>query len=166
MDRVEIATKQIHQEIPGADWSPIVLSGRLTMAAQIITRETLKELVTTYDIRSGQFDLLTSLFRSGMPYTLTVSTLIKDAFHPGGSMTRRIDSLEKRGLVARAPHPNDRRGILVGLTKEGLCLVTSAIKTQLKLQESELAVLTPPEQEQLENLLNKLIAKQKTNPTL
>jgi DNA-binding MarR family transcriptional regulator len=33
-------------------------------------------------------------------------------------MTSLLDTLERRGLVERQPHPNDRRKILVNLTEE------------------------------------------------
>jgi DNA-binding MarR family transcriptional regulator len=36
-----------------------------------------------------------------------------------GGMTKIVDRLERRGLVQRVPHPEDRRGVLVALTVEG-----------------------------------------------
>jgi DNA-binding MarR family transcriptional regulator len=38
-------------------------------------------------------------------------------------MTRLVDRLEGKGLVARQPHPQDRRSIVVGLTDAGLEVV-------------------------------------------
>jgi DNA-binding MarR family transcriptional regulator len=35
-------------------------------------------------------------------------------------MTGLLDRLEKQGLVERRPDPNDRRGVLVFLTPEGV----------------------------------------------
>src|SRR5437764_10090402 len=37
-----------------------------------------------------------------------------------GAMTSRIDRLERQGYVRRLPDPEDRRGIVVELTPEGL----------------------------------------------
>ena len=37
-----------------------------------------------------------------------------------GGMTQILDRLERAGLVARAPDPDDRRKVLVELTDEGL----------------------------------------------
>lgn len=37
-----------------------------------------------------------------------------------GGMTKIVDRLERRGLVQRVPHPEDRRGVLVGLTPDGV----------------------------------------------
>ena len=39
-------------------------------------------------------------------------------------VTSRIDRLERRGLVRRLPDPDDRRGIIVELTDQGLEVVT------------------------------------------
>jgi DNA-binding MarR family transcriptional regulator len=36
-----------------------------------------------------------------------------------GGMTKIVDRLQRRGLVHRVPDPDDRRGVLVGLTDEG-----------------------------------------------
>ncbi len=33
-----------------------------------------------------------------------------------GSMTSLLDTLEKRGLIRRLPHPDDRRKLLVDIT--------------------------------------------------
>jgi DNA-binding MarR family transcriptional regulator len=46
-------------------------------------------------------------------------------------MTHRIDRLETLDLVKRMPDPNDRRGILVGLTAKGLTLINRAIDAHL-----------------------------------
>ena len=48
-----------------------------------------------------------------------------------GAMTHRIDRLETLDLVKRMPDPNDRRGILVGLTAKGLTLINRAIDAHL-----------------------------------
>src|SRR5262245_49889267 len=38
-------------------------------------------------------------------------------------MTRLIDRLETKGLVRRAPHPDDRRSVLIELTESGRSLL-------------------------------------------
>ena len=39
------------------------------------------------------------------------------------SMTRTVSGLERMGLVARAPHPQDGRQVLVSLTEEGQAIL-------------------------------------------
>lgn len=60
-----------------------------------------------------------------------------------GSMTSLLDTLERRGLVQRQPHPSDRRRLLVQLTHEGQALVDTflpeivAVQTELVAGMSE-----------------------------
>jgi DNA-binding MarR family transcriptional regulator len=42
-------------------------------------------------------------------------------------ITSRIDRLERRGFVRRLADPNDRRGVMVELTDDGLEAVDSAV---------------------------------------
>ena len=52
------------------------------------------------------------------------------------TVTAVVDSLERRGYVSRSPNPNDRRGIIVGLTPAGLDIVAQ-VRTLIHRQERE-----------------------------
>ena len=49
--------------------------------------------------------------------------LARDICHDTGSLTRILDELEERGLVARTRNETDRRSVTVSLTSQGLALV-------------------------------------------
>ena len=51
-----------------------------------------------------------------------------------GSMTSLLDTLERRGLVRREPHPSDRRQLLVHLTDEGQVLVDAFLPEIVAVQ--------------------------------
>jgi DNA-binding MarR family transcriptional regulator len=53
------------------------------------------------------------------PGPLSPSKLADEVLRTTGGMTKLLDRLERRGLVRRTPHVNDRRGVLVELTGEG-----------------------------------------------
>ena len=72
-------------------------------------------------------------------------------------MTNRLDRLEKAGLIARAPHPQDRRGVIVQLTEKGRALIDEAVTAHVANEHQLLSVLTRDEQDQLAGLLEKLI---------
>jgi DNA-binding MarR family transcriptional regulator len=74
-----------------------------------------------------------------------------------GAMTNRIDKLEMANLVSRRPDPNDRRGTLVRLTAKGKALIDAAATKHVANEARLLAALTPREQEQLTDLLRKLL---------
>jgi MarR family transcriptional regulator, 2-MHQ and catechol-resistance regulon repressor len=59
-----------------------------------------------------------------------------------GSMTSLLDTLERRGLVQRQPHPSDRRQLLVHLTEEGQALVDTFLPEIVAVQTALAAGLS------------------------
>ena len=72
-------------------------------------------------------------------------------------VTSRIDRLERRGFVRRLADPDDRRGVLIELTDEGLELVDAAVAANSASDRQLLERLDPQEIAQLEVLLRKLL---------
>jgi DNA-binding MarR family transcriptional regulator len=99
---------------------------------------------------------MATLRRSGEPYALTPTDLYEAAMISSGSMTNRIDRLEKAGLVARRPNPADKRGTLVALTPEGLALIDRAVEAHVANQQAVVAGLDDGERRQLSALLARL----------
>jgi DNA-binding MarR family transcriptional regulator len=100
---------------------------------------------------------MATLRRSGEPYALTPTDLYEAAMISSGSMTNRIDRLEKAGLVARRPNPADKRGTLVALTPEGLALIDRAVEAHVANQQAVVAGLDDGERRQLSALLARLL---------
>ncbi len=131
--------------------------GRLNEAASLIARDRLAPLFASFGLQSGEFDVLATLRRSGAPYALTPTALYEATMVTSGAMTNRLDRLERTGLIARGPHPNDRRGIVVQLTQKGLALIDEAVTAHVANEHQILAGLTNAEQQTLSRLLEKLI---------
>jgi DNA-binding MarR family transcriptional regulator len=74
-------------------------------------------------------------------------------------MTNRIDRLESRGFVQRHRSPDDRRGVLVELTDEGLARVDAAMSDLLDIEAKVLTALSPAERPQLADLLRTVTAQ-------
>ena len=51
------------------------------------------------------------------------------------SLTRILKSMEEKGLIYRAPDPNDKRGVLVFLTETGIEMKKRARETVLRFNE-------------------------------
>lgn len=160
MDRATKAAEQWAQELPDLETGPMVLLGRLGEAALIITRDRLNPVFASFGLQPGEFDVLATLRRSGAPYELTPTALYEAAMISSGSMTNRIDRLEKSGLVERRPNPTDGRGTLVGLTAKGLATIDQAVEVHVKTQHDAVNGLNEEEQGHLSQLLGKLIALQ------
>ncbi|NUR99514.1 MAG: winged helix DNA-binding protein, partial [Kribbellaceae bacterium] len=74
-----------------------------------------------------------------------------------GANSQRLDRLEARGLVTRAPSETDRRGVRVTLTPEGLELIDKVLPTHVDTEAQLLAGLSKSERDQLAGLLRALL---------
>jgi DNA-binding MarR family transcriptional regulator len=156
-DRAELATRQWQREMPGLDLRPMAMLGRLNQASTLIMRDNLEPVFKSHDLVSGEFDVLSTLRRAGAPYALTPTELFESTMITSGGMTARLDRLEKRGLLRRAPNPDDRRGTIVSLTAAGKELLEAALADHVVNLARIASSLSEDEQKQLSALLAKLI---------
>jgi len=74
-----------------------------------------------------------------------------------GSMTSMLDTLERRGLVRRMPHPEDRRKLLIDVTDEAKAILDELLPSlhdrERRLME---AALTKDEQRRLLEIVAKV----------
>jgi DNA-binding MarR family transcriptional regulator len=61
------------------------------------------------------------------------------------SMTKTIGVLESHGLLARAPHPDDKRQSVITITEEGVALLEEERKSRTLWLTQRVAELTPEE---------------------
>ncbi len=72
------------------------------------------------------------------------------------TITDMIDGLEARGLVARSPHPADRRITLLRLTEDGRRQLTAAAALAEQSHLAAISGLSPQDQEALTDLLDRV----------
>jgi DNA-binding MarR family transcriptional regulator len=72
------------------------------------------------------------------------------------TVTGVLDTLVKRGLVRREPHPTDRRMVLVHLTKLGSRMADKVRNTVHRSEAVWMRSLNEPERAQLTELLGKI----------
>jgi DNA-binding MarR family transcriptional regulator len=83
---------------------------------------------------------------------------ISDALHVAPrTVTDMIDGLEARGLVARCPHPADRRVTLVHLTDAGQQQLAAAAAGAEGTSRAAVAGLSETEQRTLRRLLDRVV---------
>lgn len=76
-----------------------------------------------------------------------------------GAMTKRIDRLERAGLVTRRRSQGDQRGRIVALTRPGRELIDRAFTEHMRNERDLLDLLTPTEAETLETLLTTWLSR-------
>jgi len=156
MDRAERAIAQWRAERPDLDVSPMAVFGRLSEAAAL-ARERIGAVFARAGLAPGEFDVLATLRRSGAPHRLTPTALYESTMVSSGAMTARLDRLERAGLIARRPNPDDRRGVLVELTAAGFALVEEVLAVHVANEHRMLAGLDGEAREALARLLSRLI---------
>jgi len=87
------------------------------------------------------------------PSEISDRTLISSA-----TMTSTLDRLERQGLVRRLPNPEDRRSVLVEVTKAGRALCDRILPGINALQIAVMSDLEPAERSQLLELLGKVLS--------
>lgn len=78
----------------------------------------------------------------GAGEALAPSTIAERLMITTGSMTSLLDTLERRRLVRRQPHPSDRRRLLVELTHEGQAVVDAFLPEIVAVQTEIVAGLS------------------------
>lgn len=73
-------------------------------------------------------------------------------------MTKRLDRLERAGLVERTPAPGDRRSVLVRATAAGRAMLPAAVETRDRAEAKLLSRLAPGESDRLADTLHRLLA--------
>jgi DNA-binding MarR family transcriptional regulator len=157
MDRVDKITAQWNRERPELTTVPMGLIGRLRRVAAHMTRE-MEKTFAAHGLTDAGFDVLATLRRSGAPYALSPGALLATMMITSGTMTNRIDQLEKAGLVERIQNPDDRRSVTIRLTESGLATIDAAVTDHVATQVRITSGLSPEENAVLDGLLRKYLA--------
>jgi DNA-binding MarR family transcriptional regulator len=156
LDRVDAIVAQWNRERSDVDVSPMQVIGRILRAARYLDAA-LERVFRKYDLDFGLFDVLATLRRSGPPYALAPRALNRWCMLSSGAMTKRLDRLERLGLIARKADPNDRRGIQVELTDEGHRVYLETVDVQAAKEATIAKALTEREKAQLNQLLRRAL---------
>ena len=98
------------------------------------------------DLTFSQLSALTSLQLAG---ALTPRELADMERVQPPTMTKIVGKLEDRGLVARTPHPTDRRQVILAATEQGRAVFAQFEKARNEWLAVQLAVLSPEQRDTL-----------------
>lgn len=157
-DHVARIQAEWRRERPDVDVAPQGVIGRLHRLGALLTAE-LCVVYERYGLSEGEFDVLAALRRAGEPFERAPGELAARTMVTTGAMTKRIDRLERAGLVGRRRSESDGRGRVVALTPAGRDLIDRAFTEHMRNEQRLLAVLEPAEAAELEGLLTRWLAK-------
>lgn len=154
-DEVDLIIDAWARQRPDIDFAPLDVFSRLRRIARRLDAVRGGAFGRS-DLDTWEFDVLSTLRRSGDPHQLSPKHLVTATMVTSGTMTNRLDRLVERGLVERRVDPNDGRGVVVQLTDEGLRRVDQAMLDLVEAEDERLSALTPQQQVQLGTLLRQL----------
>jgi DNA-binding MarR family transcriptional regulator len=156
-DQIDALVGQWGAQHPDLDVTTMARVARLTEVARAIeARIGAHAAEAGLDLAEG--DILFTLRRSGEPFRLSPSAISAALLVSSGTLTSRLDRLERKGFIRRVPHPTDRRSTEVELTPRAVEAVDAGIRRHVANEQEMLSALSEREQEQLDRLLRKLLA--------
>lgn len=155
-DHVDFVLAQWKAERPDLDVSGMAVISRLFRVSTLAARE-VDRAFQKHGLHQGEFDVMATLYRAGAPYALNPQKLVEALLLSSGAMTNRLDRLENSGLLARSPNPEDRRGVIVSLTAEGLRVIKRVLDDYLLELNQLMAPLSAADQRQIAILLKRLL---------
>jgi DNA-binding MarR family transcriptional regulator len=129
------------------------LMGYNARRAALAIIEVFLERMAVYELRPVDFSVLWIITHNpGITSRQLCSTL--SILPP--NLVGMINGFERRGLIARQPHPRDGRAMGLHPTPAGRKLVREAERTAAELETDVTARLTPAERKTLMRLLQKI----------
>jgi DNA-binding MarR family transcriptional regulator len=156
-DEIDRIVDEWARERPDLDVSATQVLQRITRLS-LLEEISFNRVFEGFGLTWGDYLVVVALYRAGPPYRMNPTALYSAVILSSGGMTKRLDRLERSGLVKRLPDPADRRGRLVGLTPKGRALADRAIVEHLANEERLLGALSASERHTLANLLRKLLS--------
>src|SRR4051794_29732247 len=145
-DGVDRILEQWQRERPDLDHSPIGVIGRVSRLARELEQR-LEPVYRDHGLEPGWHDVLATLRRSGPPYRLRAREFTGALMLTSSGTTKRLDRLERAGLIERSPDPDDRRGTLITLTGAGRALTDRVTEAHMENERGLLSALTEAEQQ-------------------
>ncbi len=120
----------------------------------------MKKKLSSLDLTIHQFTIMMTLLEMDH---ISQTAIGKKVDLPSYAITRNLDALEARGLLERQADKSSRRSFSITLTEEGLALAPSLFQAVDEINTDLLTILTPKENSQLKQILNKLVVVQTCN---
>jgi DNA-binding MarR family transcriptional regulator len=155
-DHVDWVIEGWEKERPDLDVAPIAVINRLERLQSYVRAE-VATLFERFGLTGPSFAVIATLRRAGQPYQLSQRALMDALQLSAGTISVRIDRLERDGHVERLADPHDQRGVLVRLTEAGEQLFDQVAPLHLANEERLLSALNTQQREQLATLLRILL---------
>jgi DNA-binding MarR family transcriptional regulator len=142
-------------EYPGASALATECFANVYRAADLLMGLHNRQTLDEYQLSPSGRQVLAVVEGAGEP--LEPSVIADRLLITTGSVTSLLDNLEKRGLIRRLPHPQDRRKLLIDITPSAQAILDELLPSLHARERAVIeAALSTDEQHQLLELIAKL----------
>ncbi|HEX9084013.1 MAG TPA: MarR family transcriptional regulator [Gemmatimonadaceae bacterium] len=120
-------------------------------------KRSLAQVIAPHGITPQQYNVL-RILRGAGPDGIPTLTIGERMIEQTPGVTRLVDRLERKGLVARTPCPKDRRRVFCRITAKGLDLLKELDDPVTRWDSQAVSVLPPSELDVLVDLLDRVRA--------
>lgn len=147
--------EDFEREYPGASARATECFANLLRAADLLVELHNSHTRDRYGLSPGARQVLAVVEGAGEP--MEPSVIAQRLLTTTASMTSLLDTLQKRDLIRRLPHPTDRRKVLVDITPAARAIVDELLPS-LHARERDVmfSALSSTEQRELLGLLAKV----------
>lgn len=145
-DHISDVVQQWRTRRPELDLDGMAIFGRIYRLARLADLERSAAL-EPYGLNIGDVDVLAALWRheEGLrPLDLRQAMMVGS-----GTLTARLDRLERAGMLERHPDPDDRRGRVLRITRAGQQLLPEVVERLLEIENAFLEGLPTRVRERL-----------------
>ena len=120
--------------------------------------------VAQVGLTDADYDTLHTLMIRDTPGSASPTEMAEELGVSGAGMTGRLDGLEKAGWIRRIPSADDRRRVIVEVTKPGIEVWKQAMDIRGEAEDDLAEVLTERELATLNKLLKKITLRSEERP--
>jgi len=135
------------REFPGASASAVEVAANLIRTADALMAEINRRRRGIADLSASAFQVLAVLEGADQP--LAGHVIAERLLVSSASMTSLLDTLERRGLIERHRHPDDRRKVLIHLTDEARVIVDQMLPAVNGANTDAVALVGEADRQQL-----------------
>jgi DNA-binding MarR family transcriptional regulator len=151
--RIAVGT-DFEDEFPGARRLATLCSSNLIRTADRLLTEINRRRRTVTDLSPNATEILAIVEGAGEP--LPPHVIAERLLVTSGTMTSLLDTLERRNLIRRVPHPDDRRKLLIAITEEARSVVDRMLPRIHAASRDAFSVLSDDECRTLVSLLERV----------
>lgn len=146
--------RDFRRKYPGAQPSATEAAVNLVHTSSMLVDEINRRRADVAPLSASASQVLAILDGAGEP--LPSSVIAERLLVTTASMTSLLDTLARRQLIERTPHPTDRRKILVRITPAARRTVAEMLPIVYATQKDVFSVLTDAERRTLVDLLGRV----------